>query len=106
MNARDACSCEDFCVRDHVLPLDAQNNPQTCCMEVVEFSSVAAVHDSHAYNRRVSTTAMYTFNLVSWLIPRLSHTFFLSRPNAELALESMLLTSTSMLASLERLLPR
>ena len=49
---------------------------------------------------------MYTFNLVSWLIPRLSHTFFLSLPNAELAFENMLLTSTSMLASLERMLPR
>ena len=43
----------------------------------------------YAYSRTVSTTAMYTFNLVSWLIPRLSHTFFLSLPNAELALESM-----------------
>ena len=30
--------------RDHVLPLDAQNNPQTFCMEVVEFSGVTAVH--------------------------------------------------------------
>ena len=44
MNARGACSCEDFCVRDHVLPLDAQNNSQTFCMEVVEFSGVTAVH--------------------------------------------------------------
>ena len=35
MNARDGCTCEDFCVRDHVLPLDAQNNPQTFCMEVL-----------------------------------------------------------------------
>ena len=49
---------------------------------------------------------MYTFNLISWLIPRLSHTFFPSLPNAELAFENMLLTSTSMLASLERMLPR
>ncbi len=40
VNARDACSCEDFCVRDHVLPLDAQKNPQTFGMEVVEFSGV------------------------------------------------------------------
>ena len=30
----------DLCGRDHVLPLDAQNNPQTLCMEVVEFSTV------------------------------------------------------------------
>ena len=46
MNARDACSCEDSCVRDHdiVLPLDAQNNWQTFCMEVVEFSGVTTVH--------------------------------------------------------------
>ena len=44
MNARDACSREDFCVRDHVLPLDAKHNPQTFCMEVVEFSRVTAVH--------------------------------------------------------------
>ena len=64
------------------------------------------VHDSRAYIRTVSTTAMYTFSLVSWLIPRLSHTFFMSLPNAELALESLLLTSTSMLASQERVLPR
>ena len=56
VNARDACSYEHFCVRDHVLPLDAQYDPQTFCMEVV--------------------------------------------------LESLLLTSTSMLASLERVLPR
>ena len=46
VNARDACSCEDFCVRDHVLPLDAQNSPQTFCMEVVELSGVTAVHSS------------------------------------------------------------
>ena len=44
VNARDACSCEDFCVGDHVLPLDAQNNPQTFCMDVVEFSGVTTVH--------------------------------------------------------------
>ena len=40
----DACSYEDLGVSDHVLPLDVQNNPQTCCIEVVEFSGVAAVH--------------------------------------------------------------
>ena len=40
----DTCSCEDFCVRDHVLLLDAQNNPKTFCMEVVEFSGVTDVH--------------------------------------------------------------
>ena len=51
-------------------------------------------------------TAMYTLSLVYWLIPRRSHTFFLSLPNATLALESLLLNSTSMLASLERVLPR
>ena len=44
----------------------------------------------YAYSRTVSTTAMYTFNLVSWLIPRLSaHTFFMSLPNAELTLGSL-----------------
>ena len=42
-----------------------------------------------------------TFSLVSWLIPRRYHAFFRNLPNAELALESLLLTSTSMLASLE-----
>ena len=67
---------------------------------------MCTVYDSHAHSRTVSTTAMNTFSLVSWLIPRRSHTFFLSLPNAELALESMLLTSTPMLASLERVLPR
>ena len=102
----DTCSCEDFCVRDHVLPLDAQNNPKTFCMEVVEFSGVTDVHSLHAYSRTVSTTSMYTFSLVSWLIHRRSQTFFLSLPNAELALESLLLTSTPILASLERVLPR
>ena len=40
----DTCSCEDFCVRDHVLPLGAQNNPKTFGMEVVEFSGVTDVH--------------------------------------------------------------
>ena len=32
LNTGDACSCEDFCVRHHVLSLDAQNNPQTFCI--------------------------------------------------------------------------
>ena len=41
----DACSCEDFCVRDHVLPLDAQDYPQTFCIEVVTFSGVTAIHN-------------------------------------------------------------
>ena len=54
------------------------------------------VHDSHAYSRTVSTTAMYTFSLVSWLISHRSHTSYLSLPNAELALESLLMTPTSM----------
>ena len=44
MNARDACSCEDFCFRDHVLQLDARHNPQTFGMEGVELSGVTAVH--------------------------------------------------------------
>ena len=59
---------------------------------------------SHALNHSATEAEVYTFSLVSWLIPRRSHTFFLSLPNAELALESLLLTSTSMLASLERVL--
>ena len=42
---RNACSYKDFCVRDHVLPFDAQNNPHIFCMEVVELSVVTAVHN-------------------------------------------------------------
>ena len=61
-------------------------------MEVVAFSGVTAVH-SHAYTMAVSATAMCKFSLVSWLIPRRPHTFFLILPNAELALENVLLAS-------------
>ena len=46
MNAGDACSCEGFWVSDHVLPLDAHNNPQSFYMEVVEFSGVTAVGET------------------------------------------------------------
>ena len=35
-----AARVQDFCVRDHVLPLDSQKNPQTFGMEVVVFSEV------------------------------------------------------------------
>ena len=88
MNARDACSCDHFCVRDHVLPLDAQHNPQTFCVEVVEFSGVTAVQSMtrmHRAGRLVP--AICTFSLVSWLIPRRSSTFCLSRAKTWLDLK-------------------
>ena len=56
------------------------------------------VHDSHAYSKTVTTTAIHLAWCRGRLIPRRSHTFFLSLPDAELSLESMLLTSTSILA--------
>ena len=42
----DACSCDDFYVRDHVLPRDAHTNSQTCCVDVVQFSGVTSVHST------------------------------------------------------------
>ena len=68
------------------------------------------IHVSPAQVSRCIDASMHRYALnvyhVSWLIPRRSQIFLMSLPNAELALESMLLTSTSMLASLESVLPR
>ena len=74
------------------MPLDAQNNSQTFCMEVVEFSWRDGCTQSMT---RMHRAGRHTFSLVSWLIRRHYHTFFLSLPNAELDLERCLALDTS-----------
>ena len=62
------------------------------------------VQVSHAYKRVGSTTALYTFSLMSSLIPFCSQTFVRSLPNATPAV--LTVTSSSMCTALERVLPR
>ena len=57
-------------------------------MEMVELSGVSAVPSprlAYAPSSGLVTIAMYTFRLVSWLIPLHSYTFFLKLLTAELA---------------------
>ena len=57
------------------------------------------VQVSHAYKRVGSTTALYTFSLVSSLIPFRSQTFVRSLPNATLAFAVLAVTSSGESAS-------
>ena len=63
------------------------------------------VHVSQAYKRVGRTAALYTFNLVFILMPLLSHTDALRRPNVKLALEIRLSTSESMFTAVDTVMP-
>ena len=68
VNARDACSCEGFCVGDHVLPLDARNNSQTFCIEVVEFSWRDGCTQSMTHVHRSGRLAPETCTPLVWCL--------------------------------------
>ena len=62
------------------------------------------VQVSHPYNNEGNTTALYTFIFVFVCIPLLSQALSRNLPNAELAFERRVVTSSSRLALLDSVL--
>ena len=69
-----------------------------CLLYTVQFS--------HPYKNKGNTTALYTFIFVFVYIPLLSQALSRNLPNAELAFERRVVTSSSRLALLDSVLPR
>ena len=83
-----------------VLPFDVEDYSEARCVKVVQFLSVTLVYSPcvTGIEQRWKPIALYTFNFVRRLMPRLFWMLAYSQPKVALAFVSLEVTSSYMVA--------